>query len=234
MINFYELLGVKENATKQEIKKAYHEMVKKYHPDVNGSEEANRIIRSLNEAKEILLNDDKRKEYDAVLNSIKHSKQFSKNKNETYGAKVDEYKEMYEDVYVTRWQYFMNFWQYAKNNLFTKFLKGLLICINFFIFLVLKCICFGLVFLVLWAGKFVDIFAGLLLIMAILSLFMPDNSSYTNLIPFLPANIENFCMFSVMAGVLEFVKNLILNGSVNLYAIIQDIEDRIFIFILMK
>lgn len=80
MMDFYELLGVKKDATKEEIKKAYRDMVKKYHPDVNKSEEANKIIISLNEAKETLLDDNKRKEYDKILEEINHSKQVSKNK----------------------------------------------------------------------------------------------------------------------------------------------------------
>ena len=81
MVDFYELLGIKRQATKEEIKKAYHSMVKKYHPDINKSKEANKVIISLNEAKEILLNDEKRKEYDKLLDNIIHSKQFSSNKD---------------------------------------------------------------------------------------------------------------------------------------------------------
>lgn len=40
-MDFYELLGIKRDATKEEIKKAYREMAKKYHPDVNKSKDAN-------------------------------------------------------------------------------------------------------------------------------------------------------------------------------------------------
>ena len=58
MMDFYELLGVKKDATKEEIKKAYRDMVKRYHPDVNKSDEASKIIISLNEAKETLLDDE--------------------------------------------------------------------------------------------------------------------------------------------------------------------------------
>ena len=93
MMDFYELLGVKKDATKEEIKKAYRDMVKRYHPDVNKSDEASKIIISLNEAKETLLDDDKRSEYDKLLNDINHSKTYS-NDSTSYSAKKEEYKEV--------------------------------------------------------------------------------------------------------------------------------------------
>lgn len=71
MIDYYELLGIKNDASVAEIKKAYRDMVKKYHPDINKSSDASKIIISLNEAKETLLDEDKRKEYDELLNEIK-------------------------------------------------------------------------------------------------------------------------------------------------------------------
>ena len=92
MIDFYELLGIKKSSSKEEIKEAYRKMVKKYHPDVNKSEEANKIIISLNEAKEVILDDEKRVHYDEMLNSIERSKQFSNDKKETYSEKTREYK----------------------------------------------------------------------------------------------------------------------------------------------
>ena len=55
MIDYYELLGIKNDASVAEIKKAYRDMVKKYHPDINKSSDASKIIISLNEAKETLL-----------------------------------------------------------------------------------------------------------------------------------------------------------------------------------
>ena len=106
MMDFYELLGIKKDATKEEIKKAYRDMVKKYHPDVNKSDEASKIIISLNEAKETLLDDDKRSEYDKLLNDINHSKTYS-NDSTSYSAKKEEYKENYSESYVTRWQFLM-------------------------------------------------------------------------------------------------------------------------------
>lgn len=58
MTNPYEVLGIKENASEEEVKKAYRESVKKYHPDqyVNNplSELANEKLRETNEAYETI------------------------------------------------------------------------------------------------------------------------------------------------------------------------------------
>ncbi|MGN0992743.1 MAG: DnaJ domain-containing protein, partial [Bacilli bacterium] len=64
MMNYYELLNVDRKASEEEIKKAYRSMAKKYHPDINKSPEASKIIVSLNEAKDTLLDPIKRRDYD--------------------------------------------------------------------------------------------------------------------------------------------------------------------------
>ncbi len=53
----YEILGLKPGATDDEIKKAYKEKAKKYHPDLNGnSAEAAEMMKKVNEAYDILIN----------------------------------------------------------------------------------------------------------------------------------------------------------------------------------
>ena len=61
--NYYDVLGVKKTATQEEIKKAYRELCKKYHPDKNGGDDTK--IKEVNEAYATLGDEDKRKQYDA-------------------------------------------------------------------------------------------------------------------------------------------------------------------------
>lgn len=69
--NFYEILGVNENASKEEIKKAWRSLSFKYHPDRNGGGDPETLskLQTVNEAYETLGDDDKRKEYDMIRNS---------------------------------------------------------------------------------------------------------------------------------------------------------------------
>lgn len=62
--NFYDVLGVKRDATQDEIKKAFRKLAVKYHPDNGGDEQK---FKELSEAYETLSNPDKRREYDQLL-----------------------------------------------------------------------------------------------------------------------------------------------------------------------
>ena len=63
--NFYNILGVDENVSKEEIKKAYRSLSMKYHPDKNNnSSESKAMSQKLNEAYETLGDEQKKQEYD--------------------------------------------------------------------------------------------------------------------------------------------------------------------------
>ncbi len=65
--DLYEMLGVKKDASQDEIKKAYRKLARKYHPDLNpGNKEAERKFKEINEAYDILGDPKRRAEYDRL------------------------------------------------------------------------------------------------------------------------------------------------------------------------
>ena len=87
---YYEILGIEKTATKEEIKKAFRESSKQYHPDSNPSSNAAFMFRICVEAKNVLLDDRMRYEYD---NSLVASSQNTKDKSNWN----DFYKETWEN-----------------------------------------------------------------------------------------------------------------------------------------
>jgi molecular chaperone DnaJ len=63
--DYYEILGVSKTATSDEIKKSYRSLAKQYHPDKNPDDkEAETKFKEINEAHEVLSDEQKRREYD--------------------------------------------------------------------------------------------------------------------------------------------------------------------------
>ncbi len=65
--DYYKILGVKKNASVEEIKKSYRKLAVKYHPDKNpNNKEAEEKFKEITEANEILRDTEKRKKYDEI------------------------------------------------------------------------------------------------------------------------------------------------------------------------
>ena len=63
--DYYDILGVPRNASAKDVKKAYYQLAKKYHPDTNkGDKDAAKKFTEVSEAYEVLSDDSKRKHYD--------------------------------------------------------------------------------------------------------------------------------------------------------------------------
>ena len=76
--DYYEILGVKRNATEQEIRQAYRRLARKYHPDVNpGDKSAEARFKEINEAHEVLSDPEKRAKYDRYGDKWQYADQFA-------------------------------------------------------------------------------------------------------------------------------------------------------------
>ena len=91
-IDYYKVLGVEQNATQADIRKAYRKLAKKYHPDVNKSDpDAQQRFQEINEANEVLGDPEKRKKYDEYGENWRHADEFETQRRQ-YRQNSDGYE----------------------------------------------------------------------------------------------------------------------------------------------
>ena len=84
LVNYYNVLGVSDKSSESDIKKAYYKLAKKYHPDVNPKTLDK--FKEINEAYEILSDNNKKIAYDLTL---KKSKQVARKYEGTKYITID-------------------------------------------------------------------------------------------------------------------------------------------------
>ena len=198
-LNYYDLLGVDRNASSEDIKKAYRNQAKKWHPDLNKDPKAPEMAKKINEAKEILLDETKRREYDLYLDNYKSNiydnldKQNKTNKNYNepiYDNTKDDY---YEEKTYTKWQYFMFYLKYYKVSFLRKILSIILVLLESLFCSIFQFIIYILAFILSYFGYYISI--GFILLGIILLFLIIAKPLFKTDLP--PNNTMEFYLFGI-------------------------------------
>ena len=99
-LSYYEILEVERNATQEEIKKAYRKMALKYHPDRNRDDkEAEEKFKLVNEAYQVLSDENKKAIYDKYGKSGLEGQGFHGFRGQSYEDIMDELGSIFESVF---------------------------------------------------------------------------------------------------------------------------------------
>ena len=145
-MNYYDLLGISNNATEEEIKKAYKAQMKKWHPDINKDKDAVSMSMKINEAKDILLDEIKRKEYDDFLKH-KETNTYEKYSGTRRESKSPYNYSGYENKTVTKWEYLREYLNSKNIKTVKKIVSLILVSIESFFCFILKWFIIGLAFI---------------------------------------------------------------------------------------
>jgi molecular chaperone DnaJ len=94
-MDYYEVLGLKKGASQEEIKRAYKELAKKYHPDVSKETNAEHKFKEINEAYSVLSDPEKKQNYDNYGEAYKG---FSGYQQQGFGQGMDfDFEEIFNN-----------------------------------------------------------------------------------------------------------------------------------------
>ena len=97
-IDYYKVLGIKQDASQEEIRKAYRKLAKKYHPDINKDDpDAKERFQEINEANEVLGNPERRKKYDEYGENWRHADEY-KAQRQRY-SNADGFSDFFEQLF---------------------------------------------------------------------------------------------------------------------------------------
>lgn len=193
-MNYYDVLLVDRKATQDEIKLAYRNLMKHYHPDICKEENADKMSKDINNAMDVLGNVDERIKYDEYLRSLddKTFENFKRNKRQRNTEYDDSsfnqsYYE-YEAPVNNKWDYLFYFLKNGNMNHFAKDLLGLLTIVWFFISWIIKTVLSIFAFIVSIVAGFAALWAsitgGLALILLFANLVGFMNSIFTSNVGF--------------------------------------------------
>ncbi len=99
--NYYKILNVPQTATQEEIKKAYYDLAKKYHPDIN-KEEIEKF-KEINQAYTVLSDNTEKQKYDEGSSSNQQTTSYSRSKTYHYGNGYNQtYRHYYQQTYQSK------------------------------------------------------------------------------------------------------------------------------------
>lgn len=85
--NYYQILGISQDASSEEIRKAYYRLARKYHPDLNlDNKYAETRLKEINEAQEVLSDAKKRQQHDFYLESEQGKRLHSQSNNLNFAS----------------------------------------------------------------------------------------------------------------------------------------------------
>jgi DnaJ-class molecular chaperone len=103
--DFYKVFALDKSATKEDIKKRYRELAKKYHPDINKNPDATKKMQEILEAYYILNDDEARSRYDIQYEKVygKKKENFNNGKEKKNENQQKDNSAFFDDPILEKW-----------------------------------------------------------------------------------------------------------------------------------